>query len=70
MNKDEVTWVSQPTICSLSLKLFHPYDKGGERTRDEMCFHMFTYYPRLSDLYSCVTVNDNSAWRDVMNTSS
>ncbi|CAF0896019.1 unnamed protein product [Adineta steineri] len=43
---------------------------GGERTRDEMCLHMFTYYPRMNDLYTCVTINDKSAWQDIMNTSS
>ncbi|CAF4000838.1 unnamed protein product [Rotaria sordida] len=43
---------------------------GGERTRDEMCLHMFTYYPRMNDLYTCITYNDNSAWKDIMNTSS
>ncbi|CAF1224031.1 unnamed protein product [Rotaria sp. Silwood1] len=43
---------------------------GGESTRDEMCLHMFTYYPRMNDLYGCVTFNDNSAWKDIMNTSS
>ncbi|UJR14303.1 hypothetical protein I4U23_001293 [Adineta vaga] len=43
---------------------------GGKRTRDEMCVHMFTYYPRMSDLYACVTVNHPSAWQNVMNISS
>ncbi|CAF0775985.1 unnamed protein product [Adineta ricciae] len=43
---------------------------GGERTKDEMCVNMFTYYPRMNDLYACVTLNHDSAWQDVMNTSS
>ncbi len=33
-----------------------------------MCFHMFTYYPRMNDLYTCVNLNDESAWQDFMNT--
>ncbi|CAF2984106.1 unnamed protein product [Rotaria sp. Silwood2] len=43
---------------------------GGESTRDEMCLHMFTYYPRMNDLYMCIASNDKSAWKDIMNTSS
>ncbi|CAF4866020.1 unnamed protein product [Rotaria sp. Silwood1] len=31
---------------------------GGERTKDEMCLHMMTYYPRMNNMYGCVTTNN------------
>lgn len=68
MNKYTVTLVSNE--CQLILNLFDEYNQGGERTKDEMCFHMFTYYPRMNDLYNCVTVIDQSAWQDMLNTNS
>ncbi|CAF3636010.1 unnamed protein product [Rotaria sp. Silwood1] len=37
-----------------SIKLF----RGGERTKDEMCLHMMTYYPRMNNMYGCVTTNN------------
>ncbi|CAM4934262.1 unnamed protein product [Rotaria socialis] len=40
---------------------------GCERTRDEMCLHMFTYYPRMNDFYACLAVNDDSVWSAMMN---
>ncbi len=42
--------------------------EGGERTKDEMCLHMFPYYPRMSNLSSCITLNSESAWKSMMNT--
>jgi len=27
---------------------------GGEATKNEMCLHMFSYYPRVNNLYSCL----------------
>ena len=44
--------------------------KGGIRTRDEMCLHMFTYYPRMNDIYTCVNLNHYSAWEKMLNSSS
>lgn len=35
-----------------------------------MCLHMFTYYPRMNDLYTCVNLNHGSAWENLMNTTS
>ncbi|CAF1219237.1 unnamed protein product [Rotaria magnacalcarata] len=43
---------------------------GGLRTKDEMCLHIFSYYPRMSNYYSCFTRNDMLAWQTVLNTSS
>ncbi|CAF4698142.1 unnamed protein product [Rotaria socialis] len=40
---------------------------GCERTRDEMCLHMFTYYPRMNDFYACLAVNYDSVWSAMMN---
>ncbi|CAF4212369.1 unnamed protein product, partial [Adineta steineri] len=36
---------------------------GGESTKDEMCLHMFTYYPRMNDFYSCMNANSEKAWK-------
>ncbi|CAF5011802.1 unnamed protein product, partial [Rotaria socialis] len=43
---------------------------GGERTKDEMCLHMATYYPRMDNLYGCMTTNSPDAWLAKMNSSS
>ncbi|CAF3360809.1 unnamed protein product [Rotaria socialis] len=43
---------------------------GGERTKDEMCLHMATYYPRMDNLYGCMTTNSPDAWLAKMNISS
>ena len=51
------------------LYLHNKFYKGGERTKDEMCVHAFTFYPRINDLYGCSTLIDNSALQNVMNTS-
>ncbi|CAF3565153.1 unnamed protein product [Rotaria socialis] len=40
---------------------------GGERTKDEMCSHIFTYYPRINDLSECFTSNHPDAWQAVSN---
>ncbi|CAF1123173.1 unnamed protein product [Adineta ricciae] len=42
---------------------------GGEKTKNEMCLNMFTYYPRMNDMYMCATVNHPSAWKKQMNVS-
>ncbi|UJR07225.1 hypothetical protein I4U23_011513 [Adineta vaga] len=43
---------------------------GGEKTKEEMCLHMFTYYPRMNDMYMCGSINHPSAWQKMMNVSS
>jgi len=40
---------------------------GGERTKDEMCIHMFTYYPRMNNMYGCFMQNSEEAWKKQMN---
>ncbi|CAF0997031.1 unnamed protein product [Adineta steineri] len=40
---------------------------GGERTKDEMCLHMFTYYPRMNNFYGCMNTNSQNAWKQAMN---
>ncbi len=45
------------------------FSKGGQRTKDEMCLHMFTYYPRMDDMYLCGSINDPSEWVKKMNVS-
>ncbi|CAF5211345.1 unnamed protein product, partial [Rotaria magnacalcarata] len=42
---------------------------GGERTKDEMCLHMATYYPRMNNLYGCMTLNSPDTWLAKMNSS-
>ncbi|CAF2078555.1 unnamed protein product [Rotaria magnacalcarata] len=42
---------------------------GGEKTKDEMCMHVFMYYPRMSNLYICSTINSDEAWKNLMNSS-
>ena len=34
-----------------------------------MCLHMFSYYPRMNDMYMCGSINDPSAWAKKMNVS-
>ncbi|CAF0843332.1 unnamed protein product [Adineta ricciae] len=43
---------------------------GGERTKDEMCSHMFAYYPRMNNFYGCYMSNSVEAWKTMMNSSS
>ncbi|UJR06551.1 hypothetical protein I4U23_010834 [Adineta vaga] len=43
---------------------------GGERTKDEMCSHMFAYYPRMNNFYGCYMSNSAEAWQTMMNSSS
>ncbi|CAF3387948.1 unnamed protein product [Rotaria sp. Silwood1] len=43
--------------------------KGGERTRDEMCLHMFVYYPRMRNVYGCMTFFSQEVWKEKMNSS-
>ncbi|CAF1585953.1 unnamed protein product [Rotaria sp. Silwood1] len=42
---------------------------GGEATRNEMCLHMFTYYPRMNNLHLCSMTNSMEAWAQVTNNS-
>ncbi|CAF2059300.1 unnamed protein product [Rotaria magnacalcarata] len=49
------------TRCLYNTKNKDKITSGCERTRDEMCLHMFTYYPRMNNFYACITVNDDSA---------
>ncbi|CAF2155006.1 unnamed protein product [Rotaria magnacalcarata] len=49
------------TRCIYNTKNKDKITSGCERTRDEMCLHMFTYYPRMNNFYACITVNDDSA---------
>ncbi|CAF3360260.1 unnamed protein product [Rotaria socialis] len=42
---------------------------GGEATRNEMCLHMFTYYPRMNNLHVCSMTNSREAWAQVTNNS-
>jgi len=43
---------------------------GGERTKDEMCTHSFTYYPRINNLCLCVSTPSDSAWETMTDNSS
>jgi len=40
---------------------------GGEATRDEMCLHMFTYYPRMKDMYGCIMFSPMEEWQTLLN---
>ncbi|CAF2973272.1 unnamed protein product [Rotaria socialis] len=40
---------------------------GGQRTTDEMCSQIFTYYPRVKDLYGCFSMNHPDAWQAIRN---
>ncbi|CAF0955087.1 unnamed protein product [Adineta ricciae] len=42
---------------------------GGERTQDEMCLHMFTYYPRMKNMYGCMMLIPDAIWAQKMNIS-
>ncbi|CAF1258772.1 unnamed protein product, partial [Rotaria sordida] len=42
---------------------------GGEKTREEMCLHFFTYYPRMDDLSVCYTMNTVQSLQDMINSS-
>ncbi|UJR36729.1 hypothetical protein I4U23_029445 [Adineta vaga] len=35
---------------------------GGERTKDEMCLHMFTYFPRMDNISICISIIHPLAW--------
>ena len=71
MNKKEITLVIK-TINTFFEKNSYIclFFKGGEQTKDEMCLHMFLYYPRMNNLSSCITLNSGSVWQSMMNTSS
>ncbi|CAF3197010.1 unnamed protein product [Rotaria socialis] len=43
---------------------------GGERTKDEMCLHFFTYYPRIDNFSACFTMNTIEWWQKMMNSTS
>ncbi|CAF2811760.1 unnamed protein product [Rotaria sp. Silwood2] len=43
--------------------------KGGKSTKDEMCRQIFAYYPRMNDLYVCVTINSQESWKKIINSS-
>ncbi|CAF4086085.1 unnamed protein product, partial [Rotaria sp. Silwood1] len=43
---------------------------GGQRTKDEMCSHTFTYYPRINNLFLCASMQSFSAWQTVIDNSS
>ncbi|CAF1122491.1 unnamed protein product [Rotaria sp. Silwood1] len=57
------------TRCVYNTKHKSEITLGGKRTKDEMCRHIFAYYPRMSDLYFCVTVNSLESWKKIMNSS-
>ncbi|CAF4821197.1 unnamed protein product [Rotaria sp. Silwood1] len=40
---------------------------GGQRTQDEMCSHSFTYYPRINNVYVCMTCTHPEAWQTMRN---
>ncbi|CAF3650969.1 unnamed protein product [Rotaria sordida] len=42
---------------------------GGERTKGEICLYMFVYYPRLRNIYGCITFNSQESWKKIMNSS-
>ncbi|CAF2114363.1 unnamed protein product, partial [Rotaria magnacalcarata] len=44
--------------------------KGGQRTKDEMCFQTFSYYPLVDSLFACATTIDMTVWETLMNTTS
>ncbi|UJR09497.1 hypothetical protein I4U23_013735 [Adineta vaga] len=57
------------TRCVYSTANKEEITLGGERTKDEMCLHMFTYYPRMNDFYGCMISTPIEAWKTMMNTS-
>lgn len=42
---------------------------GGESTKDEMCLHMFSYYPRVNNLYTCLSLIPLPSWTVVVDSS-
>ncbi|CAF1630879.1 unnamed protein product [Rotaria sp. Silwood1] len=42
-------------------------NNGGQRTQDEMCSHSFTYYPRINNVYVCMTCTHPEAWQTMRN---
>ncbi|CAF1097122.1 unnamed protein product [Adineta steineri] len=55
------------TRCTYNTMNKNEITLGGERTKDEMCLHMFTYYPRMNHFYSYINANSEKAWKQVMN---
>ncbi|CAF4552760.1 unnamed protein product [Rotaria sp. Silwood1] len=43
---------------------------GGQGTRDEMCLHFFSYYPRIDDLSICFTMNTAQSLQTLINSKS
>ncbi|CAF1034776.1 unnamed protein product [Rotaria sordida] len=43
---------------------------GGQKTIDEMCLQTFAYYPRMNDLFVCVSSLSPTAWLTMTNSSS
>lgn len=44
------------------LRLIFLFDQGGQKTTDEMCLQTFAYYPRLNDLFVCVSSLTVQSW--------
>ncbi|UJR36615.1 hypothetical protein I4U23_029335, partial [Adineta vaga] len=42
---------------------------GGRRIDQEMCIHLFTYYPRMTNLQSCASIINPSSWQNITNIS-
>ncbi|CAF3621444.1 unnamed protein product [Rotaria sp. Silwood1] len=40
---------------------------GGESVHDEMCLHIFTYYPRMNDTSICLNMISIFSWQKLMN---
>ena len=53
-------------ICKRKIRLLFATNyisfQGGERTVDEMCLHMFTYFPRMENLSVCLSVIYPVSW--------
>ena len=43
--------------------------QGGESTKEEMCLHMLSYYPRMPNMYMCLSNIPQPAWTAVVNSS-
>ncbi|CAF1307283.1 unnamed protein product [Rotaria sordida] len=43
---------------------------GGESTKQEMCLHFFSYYPRMPDLSVCLNLMTPQSWNALINDSS
>ncbi|CAF0807769.1 unnamed protein product [Adineta ricciae] len=39
---------------------------GGERTVDEMCLHMFTYFPRMENMSLCLSFIYSGSWANFL----